>query len=92
MFDSDDMLGEWHGRSELQDFATYALMVQCMLAAEGVKITASFDMRVIERWQVKKMLGQFSSVMQHPYPSPFQTVHCGIPSGGCCARHDLRRR
>jgi len=50
MFDSDDMFGEWHGRSELQDFATYALMVQCMLAAEGVKITASFDVRVIERW------------------------------------------
>ncbi|CAN9330998.1 unnamed protein product [Alternaria alternata] len=61
---SDDTLGEWHSHSELQDFTTYALMVQCTLAAEGVQITASFDARVIEHWVVEKMLGQFSFVMQ----------------------------
>ncbi|KAE8855450.1 hypothetical protein PTNB73_10107 [Pyrenophora teres f. teres] len=45
---SDDTLGEWRGHSKLQDFTTYALMLQCTLAAEGVQITASFDARVIE--------------------------------------------
>ncbi|KAE8868650.1 hypothetical protein PTNB29_02561 [Pyrenophora teres f. teres] len=46
---SDDTLGEWCGHSKLQNFTTYALMVQCTLAAEGVHITASFDARVIEQ-------------------------------------------
>ncbi|CAE7020751.1 Nonribosomal peptide synthetase 3 [Pyrenophora teres f. teres] len=61
---SNDTLGEWCGRFKLQDFTTYALMVQCKLAAEGVHITASFDARVIEQWVVEKMLRQFSFIMQ----------------------------
>ncbi|KAI2484863.1 EntF Non-ribosomal peptide synthetase module protein [Pyrenophora tritici-repentis] len=64
IFDSDDTLREWCGHSELQDSTTYALMVQCALAAEGVQITASFDAGVIERWVVKKMVSQFSCAMQ----------------------------
>ncbi|KAE8873303.1 hypothetical protein PTNB73_02454 [Pyrenophora teres f. teres] len=47
---NDDMLGEWRSYSKMQDFTTYALMVQFTLAAEGVQITASFDARVIEHW------------------------------------------
>ncbi|EFQ88192.1 hypothetical protein PTT_16039 [Pyrenophora teres f. teres 0-1] len=61
---SDDMLGEWRSYSEIQDFTTYALMVQFTLAAEGVQITASFDARVIEHWVLEKMLRQFSFIMQ----------------------------
>ncbi|EUC39879.1 hypothetical protein COCMIDRAFT_41693 [Bipolaris oryzae ATCC 44560] len=57
-------LGTWHSRSEIQDFTTYALMVQCTLAAEGVHITASFDPRAIGRWQLEKIMGQFSFVMK----------------------------
>lgn len=64
MFDNQDTLGSWHTNSDVEAFTTYALMVQCTLAAEGVKITASFDSRVIEPWVVEKMLGQFESVMQ----------------------------
>nr|ARJ54910.1 nonribosomal peptide synthetase 8 [Curvularia lunata] len=63
-FAGDSVLGAWRGNSELQGFTTYALMVQCTLAAEEVRITASFDERVIERWLVGKMLGQLSFVMQ----------------------------
>ncbi|KAE8849620.1 hypothetical protein PTNB85_00036 [Pyrenophora teres f. teres] len=59
-----DTLGEWHSHSDLQDFTTYALMVQCVLADDGVQIIASFDRRAIEQWQVDKMLRQFSFVMQ----------------------------
>ncbi|CAE7021457.1 Destruxin synthetase [Pyrenophora teres f. teres] len=61
---SDDTLGEWRGHSKLQDFTTYALMVQCTLAAEGMQITASFDARVVEEWVVEKMLRQFSFIVQ----------------------------
>ena len=61
---SDNIFGEWHAHSELRDFTTYALMVQCELGADGVKVTASFDKQVIEEWVVKKMLGQLSYVMQ----------------------------
>ncbi|CAA9959472.1 Nonribosomal peptide synthetase 3 [Pyrenophora teres f. maculata] len=61
---SDDMLGEWRGHSELQGFTTYALMVQYTLAKDGVKVTASFDARVVEQWVVEKMLRQFGFVMQ----------------------------
>ncbi|EFQ85923.1 hypothetical protein PTT_18981, partial [Pyrenophora teres f. teres 0-1] len=61
---NDDMLGEWRSYSKMQDFTTYALMVQFTLAAEGVQVTASFDARVIEHWVLEKMLRQFSCVMQ----------------------------
>lgn len=61
---SNQPLGVWQGKSGLQDFATYALTVQCTLAAEGAQVTACFDPRVMERWQVEKMLRQFSYVMQ----------------------------
>jgi hypothetical protein len=49
---------------DLGDFTTYALMLQCALAAEVVQITASFDGRIVERWLVEKMLSQFSFVLQ----------------------------
>ncbi|KAH8727296.1 condensation domain-containing protein, partial [Phaeosphaeriaceae sp. PMI808] len=61
---NDDTLGDWRSHFELHNFTTYALMVQCTLAAQGVQITASFDARVIENWVVEKMLRQFSFVMQ----------------------------
>ncbi|CAA9959672.1 hypothetical protein PTMSG1_03087 [Pyrenophora teres f. maculata] len=61
---TNNMLGEWHSRSEVQNFTTYALTIECTLAAKGVQIAASFDGRVVEDWLVKKMLSQFSFVMQ----------------------------
>ncbi|KAE8868654.1 hypothetical protein PTNB29_02565 [Pyrenophora teres f. teres] len=64
VLDSDNTLGEWRSYSEMQEFTTYTLTVQCMLAAEGVQITASFDTRVIEQWVVEKMLRQFGFIMQ----------------------------
>jgi amino acid adenylation domain-containing protein len=63
-FAADGTLGEWYGRSEVQGFTTYGLMVQCVLAAEGVHITASFDTMVVDQWLVEKILGQFSFVVQ----------------------------
>ncbi|KAE8822095.1 hypothetical protein PTNB85_10525, partial [Pyrenophora teres f. teres] len=45
-----DALGEWRSHSDLQDFTTYALMVQCVLADDEVQIIASFDRRAIEPW------------------------------------------
>ncbi|KAF2471494.1 acetyl-CoA synthetase-like protein, partial [Lindgomyces ingoldianus] len=61
---SDRVLGEWHDHSEPQDVSTYGLMLQCTLAADGIRITASFDKRVVEEWLVKKILSQFSFIMQ----------------------------
>ncbi|KAK2922803.1 Polyketide synthase, phosphopantetheine-binding domain [Fusarium oxysporum f. sp. vasinfectum] len=63
-FGTDGMLGTWRSTSELQSFTTYALTVQCTLTTKGVKITVSFDHRTIEQWQVEKMLGQFSFIME----------------------------
>jgi hypothetical protein len=54
----------WRERSDVQGFTTYALMLQCVLGAERIKIVASFDSRVVELWMMQKMLGQFSFVMQ----------------------------
>ncbi|KAK1912701.1 hypothetical protein P3342_004637 [Pyrenophora teres f. teres] len=62
--DSDNTLGEWCDHSGLQEFTTYALMVQCTLAKDRVEVTASFDARVIEQWVVEKILRQFSFIMQ----------------------------
>jgi non-ribosomal peptide synthetase component F len=61
---ADEVLGEWRGHSELQNFTTYALVLQSTLVADGVRVTASFDGRVLEQWQVEKMLGQFSFVLE----------------------------
>ncbi|KAF7449951.1 EntF Non-ribosomal peptide synthetase modules [Pyrenophora tritici-repentis] len=71
-------LGKWHSRSELQDFTTYALTVQCTLAVEGVQITASFDSRAIERWQVEKIIGQFSFVMKQMAEADVRTTIADI--------------
>ncbi|KAH7086119.1 nonribosomal peptide synthetase 3 [Paraphoma chrysanthemicola] len=63
-FQTDDAFGTWEFGSGLQDFTTYALMIQCKLSKDGVKITASFDARLIEQWQIENMLAQLSFVMQ----------------------------
>ncbi|KAE8868631.1 hypothetical protein PTNB29_02542 [Pyrenophora teres f. teres] len=97
VLDSDNTLGEWRDHSELQEFTTYTLMVQCMLAAEGVQITASFDARVIEQWVVEKMLRQFGFVMQQLAEAGAEkTVVRGMPSScqrssgrGCCGGQDV---
>ncbi|KAH7116165.1 hypothetical protein B0J11DRAFT_593923 [Dendryphion nanum] len=59
----NDMLGTWHGRSELSGFTSYGLVVQCALATDGIHITASFDAQMIEEWLAEKMLAQFSFVL-----------------------------
>ncbi|EUC27911.1 hypothetical protein COCCADRAFT_110508 [Bipolaris zeicola 26-R-13] len=60
----NDKFGTWESVSGLQGFTTYALVVQCTLAEKGLRFTASFDARVIDRWRMEKMLHQLSFVMQ----------------------------
>ena len=69
---SDKTLGEWHGVSDVQEFTTYALMLQIALAADGVHITASFDPRVIESWLVDRMLRQFGFILQQLAAAPLE--------------------
>jgi hypothetical protein len=38
---ADEVLGKWREHGKLQDFTTYALMLQCILAVDGIHITAS---------------------------------------------------
>ncbi|KAE8823687.1 hypothetical protein HRS9122_10456 [Pyrenophora teres f. teres] len=63
-FGNDKVIGEWLRHSQFQGFSTYVLMLQFTLAAEGVQIMANFDARVMEQWVLKKMLGQFSFILQ----------------------------
>ncbi|KAE8822116.1 hypothetical protein HRS9122_10555 [Pyrenophora teres f. teres] len=63
-FGNDKVIGEWRSHSQFQGFSTYVLMLQFTLAAEGVQIMANFDARVMEQWVLKKMLGQFSFILQ----------------------------
>ncbi|KAI2479954.1 Nonribosomal peptide synthetase 3 [Pyrenophora tritici-repentis] len=58
-----ETIGERHSQSKLQEFMKFALVVQCVLDTEGIRITASFDLRVLDQWNVDKMLHQFSFVM-----------------------------
>ncbi|KAF5843941.1 hypothetical protein GGP41_007479, partial [Bipolaris sorokiniana] len=59
-----ETIGEWHNQSKLQEFMEFALVVECVLDnTEGIRITASFDPRVLDQWSVDKMLQQFSFVM-----------------------------
>lgn len=61
----DKSLGEWHGNSQLQDFSTYGLALECTLGgAEGPHVIACFDPHVIEHSLVEKMLRQFSFVLE----------------------------
>ncbi|KAK4182094.1 hypothetical protein QBC35DRAFT_550140, partial [Podospora australis] len=60
----DGDLGEWRSRSDLQDFTTYGLVIQCTLARTAMSITASFDRRIIKNWLVQSLLNQLSFVMR----------------------------
>lgn len=45
-------------------YISYALMLQCILARDGLAAVTSFNPRIAEPWLVEKMLGQFDYAMQ----------------------------
>lgn len=63
-FKDDETLGQWELHSNLQEFSTYGLTVQCAMSSDGISVTANFDPEMIQPWNVKRMLAQFDSVVQ----------------------------
>ncbi|KAI9903492.1 hypothetical protein N3K66_000021 [Trichothecium roseum] len=64
--DQEDVhqLGRWQDSEAHQGFSsTYALILQCFLGRDQVKIKASFDTRVLSEWQVQNMIRQFGTIL-----------------------------
>ncbi|KAI0424831.1 hypothetical protein F5Y09DRAFT_347316 [Xylaria sp. FL1042] len=67
----DDGLSEDHGlgmwkKSAAQKTlgATYALLLECLLGGDEVKVRASFDTRVISKWQMKNFTQQLGFILR----------------------------
>ncbi|KAJ5876038.1 uncharacterized protein N7529_001622 [Penicillium soppii] len=48
----------------LNAFNTYAILAECQLGAEGIKLRISFDSQVVERLQVQRMAQQLEHVLR----------------------------
>ncbi len=61
----DNMKGDGSGQGP--DFFSYPLNVTCTLGrnhdGDGIQVNAIFDDKVVPRWQVSRMLGQFETVL-----------------------------
>ncbi|GKT87879.1 non-ribosomal peptide synthetase protein [Colletotrichum tofieldiae] len=63
--DSDAEIGTWQDIQSTEGFYTYALTLICQLDNnDSVKLSASFDSRVIEKWRMKRLLNQYSDLIQ----------------------------
>lgn len=51
-------------REEMSTFNNYSIMLECQPSSESVLINASFDSNVVGKFQMSRILGQFSHVLQ----------------------------
>ncbi|KAI1353206.1 hypothetical protein F5Y01DRAFT_277248 [Xylaria sp. FL0043] len=61
----DHELGMWKTSTAQKTLgATYALLLECLLGADEVKVRASFDTRVISKWQMKNFTEQLGFILR----------------------------
>ncbi|KAK5637353.1 hypothetical protein RRF57_013065 [Xylaria bambusicola] len=61
----DQGLGSWKTSSASKTLgATYALLLECLLGADEVRVRASFDTRVISKWQMEKFTQQLGFIIK----------------------------
>ncbi|KAJ3580402.1 hypothetical protein NPX13_g168 [Xylaria arbuscula] len=62
---TDQGLGSWKASSAQKTLgATYALLLECLLGADDVRVRASFDTRVISKWQMEAFTQQLGHVIK----------------------------
>lgn len=59
-----ERLGNWQATNQQQWFNPYALMLEIRPEADVILVSASFDSRILEAWEVHKLLTRLESVMQ----------------------------
>ncbi|OGM49321.1 hypothetical protein ABOM_003582 [Aspergillus bombycis] len=55
-------------------FASYAVVLNCVLQTDSITVTASFDDQVISRWKMGHIISQFSHILQSIYRRPQSLV------------------
>ncbi|KAI0527995.1 hypothetical protein F5B22DRAFT_653082 [Xylaria bambusicola] len=61
----DHGLGSWKTSSASKTLgATYALLLECLLGADEVRVRASFDTRVISKWQMENFTQQLGFIIK----------------------------
>lgn len=71
-----DVFEAWETIDAQQVLSTYAVTLECFLGAEGVKVRASFDPRVVDSWLMETMLQQFGDILDQlaAHPSANATL------------------
>lgn len=62
---TESEFGEWELHSDEGAFSTYAITLNAYLAPGGINIVATFDSRVLSRWEMQKIINQFSFTIQN---------------------------
>ncbi|KAE8421175.1 hypothetical protein BDV36DRAFT_292610 [Aspergillus pseudocaelatus] len=55
-------------------FATYAIVLNCVLKADSITVTATFDDQVVSRWKMGHIINQFSHILQNVHRRPQSPV------------------
>ncbi|KAI0856756.1 hypothetical protein F4860DRAFT_528844 [Xylaria cubensis] len=61
----DDGLGSWRTSSTQQGFSsTYAVVLECFVGADEVRLNARFDSNVISKWQMENLTRQLGFILR----------------------------
>ncbi|KAJ6780765.1 hypothetical protein PWT90_04525 [Aphanocladium album] len=72
--DSTDILGSWRTATETEAFSSYAVMIECLLGAEGMNIRTSFDPRIVSEDRMSGLIGYFGLLAQELAMNPDKKI------------------
>ncbi|KAH8197022.1 hypothetical protein TruAng_008809 [Truncatella angustata] len=67
---SDDVLGVWKTSPDQEGFNTYAVVLECILSTDEVRLKVGFDSSIISKWQLQNMIRQISSILSQVADAP----------------------
>ncbi|KAJ3498097.1 hypothetical protein NLG97_g1389 [Lecanicillium saksenae] len=71
---SADILGSWRTATDTAAFTSYAVMIECLLGSEGLRIRTSFDPRIVSEDRMSALIGHFSLLAQELSMNPDRKV------------------
>ncbi|KAJ2980585.1 hypothetical protein NQ176_g2549 [Zarea fungicola] len=72
--DSTNSLGTWRTATETAAFTSYAVMIECLLGKDGMKIRASFDSQIVPEDRMASLITHFSLLAQELAMNPNKKI------------------
>lgn len=72
--DSTDSLGTWRTSTETAAFTSYAVMIECLLGKDGMRIRTSFDSQIVSEDRMASMITHFSLLAQELAMNPNKKI------------------